>query len=1220
MSQGVSFSGLGSGLDTDSIISQLVDIERRPVVLIQRRQARLEQQKGVIQSINSKLLSLKSSVEKLEDEDAFAIVNARSSDAAKVGVSASNEAAGGTFSVEVLKLAQAESISSGSFSNINEALNLSGDIVVNGQAVEISEDDTLLDVSFSINDANAGVSAQILTVASGDNRLILTAEAVGEAGFDLRDASTTNVLQSLGFTSSDVAVKNAFVNGARSDKFLAEDESLGSLLNLGSPPSSTVTIGDREVDIDLNTDTLADLRDKINAVAPTGAVADVVSSVEGGLTRFQLEISGTTTFADSSGILTSIGILDVDGNTADGITSGAETDLFRSTTTSIGSLLGLSDVESGTVVVGGKNIDIDLAEDSLSDIQSKIDAAGISGVTTSIISSIDEDDNSLFALRIDGTSDFVDDNNVLEAAGIVVGSNRAFESVARVVTSNASNQAKGAIKNSIPDGVKSDILMSNEDTIETLTGSTATGTVTIGDKTVAIDFTADTLADIRDSINAAAPTGVTATINVLGPTEFELQIDGTTDFSDDGGILQALGVIEAPTIATADTRFADIPDAGIQEADTISISGVNHDGDQVSGTFTVSNTNLKISNLLNAIEQTFGNAVTATVDSSGRIVLADDEAGSSSLGLTLTANNESGGSLDLGQLSVTTQGIDARSSVLQAGQDASFSINGITLSRSTNTITDAVQAVTLDLKEAEIGSTVDVTVTKDDTTELRANINQFVADFNSAMELIDEQFHVDEATQQGGPLVGDSTLIALQSRLRSMVSTQIPGLEEGFDALVLIGINFDRNGRLNIDDARLTAALNENLEDVRKLFVAQGSTTDDKIEFISSTRKTNQGSYEVSVTQAATSASFVSDVEFTSTLTEDQTLTLIEKATASPAIIELKAGESLDQVISKINTSLRSDVAEVRRASISNTTNGTATVTANTVFADIFGANVADGDTIRINGTNHNGNSVTDTFTIDDASTVTLADLLRTVRNAFNGNISTSVDSEGRIVITDNQVGPSRLTVTLIEENESGGTLNLGSIDVEEEGRFALDIIASNSGGRLAIDHNAAGERNGFSIAEAIAELGLKVTDISGTDVQATINGEEAQGFGRILTGKVDEENVEGLALRVDLTADEFAASGGELGDVRLVYGVGRLLSDGLSFITDEFEGSLKSRQNAIDDTIDDLDDQIASMNRRIEQVRLGLVNKFAALEGSLATLQSQGDFLSSQLATLNRR
>jgi flagellar hook-associated protein 2 len=914
-----------------------------------------------------------------------------------------------------------------------------------------------------------------------------------------------------------------------------------------------------------------------------------------------------------------MGILDTDGDTADGITSGVETDQFRSTTTSIGSLLGLSGAQSGTVVVGGQNVAIDLAEDSLTDIQSKIDAAGLVGVTTSIVSSTDEDDNSLFALRVDGTSDFVDDNNVLETADIVLGSNSAFESVARVLTANGTNLAKGAVKNAIADGAKSDVLSSDADTIETLLGSSAAGTITIGDQTVAIDFATDTLADIRDNINAAAPTGVTASINVIGPTEFELQIDGTTEFSDSGGVLQELGVLAAPTTLTADTRLADIVDAGVQSGDTISISGVDHDGNQVSGSFTISSTNLKVNSLLNSIEQTFGNSVTASVDSSGRIVLADDEAGSSSISLTLEANNEGGGGLNLGELSVTTQGIAARSSVLQAGQDSSFSINGITLSRATNTVTDAVQGITLDLKEAEVGSNIEINVTKDDTTELRENINKFVADFNSSMELIDQQFAVDESTQRGGPLAGDSTIIALQSRLRSIVTTQISGLEEGFSALVLIGINFDRSGRLNIDDERLTDALNENLEDVRRLFVARGSTTDDSLEFVSSNRNTNQGTYAVSVTQAASSASLVSDQELLGSLAEDHTLTVTDKATDSPAIIELKAGESLDQVVTKINTTISSDVAEVRRASIANTTNGTLAVGGATAFADIFGADVSDGDTIRINGTAHNGNSVTTVFTIADTSSDTVADLLASVRNAFNGNVSTSIDSDGRIVVTDNQVGPSQLTVTLIEENEGGGNLNFGSIDIEDEGRFALDITASNSGGRLAFDHNSSGERNGFSISEAITELGLAQTEVAGTDVQGTINGEEADGFGRILTGKLDADNVQGLSLRVDLSGDELASSGGNLGDVQLVYGVGRLLSDALGFITDSFDGSLKGRQDAIESTIDDLDDQIASMNRRIEQKRLGLVSKFARLEGSLATLQSQGDFLSSQLAGLSR-
>ena len=95
MSQGISFSGLGSGLDTDSIIEQLVAVERRPVQLIQSRQIRLEQQKGIIKEINSNLLSLKGTVDKLNSYDLFSIVNASSNDANRVGVEAGNEAAAG---------------------------------------------------------------------------------------------------------------------------------------------------------------------------------------------------------------------------------------------------------------------------------------------------------------------------------------------------------------------------------------------------------------------------------------------------------------------------------------------------------------------------------------------------------------------------------------------------------------------------------------------------------------------------------------------------------------------------------------------------------------------------------------------------------------------------------------------------------------------------------------------------------------------------------------------------------------------------------------------------------------------------------------------------------------------------------------------------------------------------------------------------------------------
>ena len=1214
---GISFAGLGSGLDTDAIISQLIDIERRPVVFIQRRQIKLEQEKAAVGSINSSLLSLKDSVAKLESDDLFSIVNAQSDDSDRISVSATNGATAGSFSVEVLELAEARRLSSRSFSTFSDSLGFSGEFTINGAGVELKADDGLLDVRDKINAADSGVSAQILTVSSGDNRLILTADEVGRSGFSIQDASSTNLLQSLGLTSSGTSIKNAFTSGGRSSQFLASDQAVGELLGLSSSPSGTVTVGDGEISIDLATDSLDAIRDKINSAAPTGVTATVRSGEEDGLTRYRLELEGSTSLIDDGGVLENIGVLASDGSIADGIITGAESDGFVSTSTALGSLLGLASAPDATVQVGGEDIAIDLSTDSLGDIQTKINSVAPTGVTATIISSSDDDGNAEFRLRIDGTDSFVDEGNALESIGILVGSNNAFESVAQVLTSNTALQAKGTLVHATSDGGKSNDLSSNADAVGGLIDSSASGAVTIGDKTVSIDLAADSLNDIRDAINSAAPSGVTATVNAIGVSSFELDISGTTEFEDDGGVLEALGILNAPSIIDADTRFSDILGAGIHAGDTITIGGTNHQGDQVSGSFVISSENIKVENFLSALELAFGDKVEASTDDLGRISIKDLQAGSSQLDISLSANNEGGGTLDLGALALTTTGVDARSAELQEGQDALLRINGITLSRAANTVTDAVQGVSLNLLEAEEGQEVIITIDKDDTSTLRGNIQSFVDEFNSVMDLIDNQTAFDEGTRQGGPLNGDSTLMSVQSQLRSVISSQVEGLSQGFDALVLIGVSFDRSGRLNLDNDRLDTALNENLEEVRRLFVAEGKTSHDNVEFVSTNKKTRAGNYAVDVTQAATKGSVLSSVAFTGELEEDQTLKLLDKVTDKPALVELSAGSNLDEIVNTINAELSSDVAEVRRASIANTIDGTAAIDADTTFGGIFGAGVQDGDTIRINVTTHEGNSRSETFSIDNAATATVGDLLTKIRSTLNGQVSVSVDAEGRISVTDNQLGNSDLTVTLIEENEGGGSLNFGSLEVETEGRIALDITASVVDGKLAIEHNGFGQRNGFSIEEDIEVIGIEVGTHEGQDVEGTINGEEADGFGRILTGGLDAQNVAGLSLRVNLEPDEVPEDGEELGGVDLIYGVARRLGVALNSITDQFEGTLTNREEAINDTIEDLDGRIADMERRIQQKRQNLVGRFARLEGTIANLQSQGNFLTSQLAGL---
>ena len=1220
MSQGISFSGLGSGLDTDAIIRQLTDIERRPISLIQTRQARLQQQKGVIQQINSSLLQLAGTAEKLSDDDLFSIVKVSSTDNGRVSVSGTNEAASGTFSVETLGLAQARSLSTRSFATLDTALSLSGEFVVNDKSIDVTAEDSLLDIRDTINDANSGVNAQILSVSGGDNRLILTADTVGSKGFDIKDASSTDILESLGFTSSETAVKTAFANGARSDQFLEEDTAIGTLLSLSTPASGTITVGDQTVDIDLATDSINAIRDKITAAAPTGVTASVSSSSEGGLTRFQLEIEGTTALVDNSGVLETLGVIDSGGGIVNEIIDGADSDVFSSTTTNVGALMGIGVAPSGTVTIAGQGLSIDLGNDSLTAIQTKINDAAISGVTATITTATSEEGGSEFRLRIEGTTDLVDDANVLESLGVLVGSNSAFESVARVLTSGNTNQEKGAVLNPAGNGAESATLTSDSDTAGSLVGSSASGTVTIGDAQVAIDLTTDSLNAIRDKINAAAPTGVTAVVNVVGPSDFVLEIQGTTDFDDANGVLQAIGVVGASSAPTGNTKFEDIAGASVADGDTITISGTNHDGSQVSGTFTINNGSQSVSNLLSTIEQLFGNAATASLDASGRIVLADDQAGESSLALTLAANNEGGGSLSFGTLSATVIGADARSSELQAGQDARFRVNGIDLTRASNTVDDAIQGVTLNLLQAEVGELVDITVTKDDTSQVRTNIEGFVADFNSVMEAIDIQIAVDPDTGQSGPLAGDPTILGLQSRLRNVVAGQISGLQGGLDALVLTGVAFDRTGRLQIDDDRLSTALSENLDQVRQLFTAQGNTSDTGVAFVGSTKNTRAGDYAVDVTQAALKAEALGTVDLIAGLAQDQTLTIGQTNSNKSAQIELKAGDTIDDIVTKINSSVGSDVAEVRRGSIGSTTDGAAAITDATLIGQVFGAGVVDGDTIRIQGTTHNGDAVTSTFTIDDVNTKTMGDLLASVRNTFSGEVSTSIDSEGRIVVTDNQVGASSLTVTLVEQKEGGGSLNFGSLDVVDEGRLPIEVEAFNVDGKLKIEHSSFGSRNGFSIAQSIDQLGIADAEISGQDVQGTINGEAAEGAGRILTGSDENDNTTGLGLRVSLTPDELTASGSERGTVGLIYGVGRQLEDTLSFITDSFDGTLTNRQQAIDDTLESLDEQISTLERRVEQSRLNLVRKFAKLEGNLATLQAEGDFLSQQLAGLAPR
>src|SRR5581483_2698597 len=203
--------------------------------------------------------------------------------------------------------------------------------------------------------------------------------------------------------------------------------------------------------------------------------------------------------------------------------------------------------------------------------------------------------------------------------------------------------------------------------------------------------------------------------------------------------------------------------------DTFTIAGTKADGTKVSLTESVDGTKT-IADVLSDMSTAFsasGRPVTASLVN-GKIQLTDENGGDSALSFSVAANNESGvadptngGSLSFGSASVNVVG---RQRQLAAGSDARLVVNGVQLTRPTNTISDAIIGVTLTLDQAEAGTTVNVNIAQE-TDQAASALQQLVSAYNSMNSF------VKSSTASGGALQFNSSMRqSMQSIKDSLLS------------------------------------------------------------------------------------------------------------------------------------------------------------------------------------------------------------------------------------------------------------------------------------------------------------------------------------------------------------------------------------------------------------------------------------------------------------------
>lgn len=180
----IGVSGLMSGMDTESIITKMMEIERRPITLLQHREAGYQSKISSIGALKGLLADLQTAAAALNEPDLFAGISATSGNTAVLTASASNKAVAGSYQMTVNALAQAQQVRGSAFTASSDvvgtgtlAIQVGANTPVN--VVIDSTNNTLAGIAQAINSANTDVTAGVVNDGLGNYYLTMASKETG---------------------------------------------------------------------------------------------------------------------------------------------------------------------------------------------------------------------------------------------------------------------------------------------------------------------------------------------------------------------------------------------------------------------------------------------------------------------------------------------------------------------------------------------------------------------------------------------------------------------------------------------------------------------------------------------------------------------------------------------------------------------------------------------------------------------------------------------------------------------------------------------------------------------------------------------------------------------------------------------------------------------------------------------------------------------------------
>ncbi len=297
-------------------------------------------------------------------------------------------------------------------------------------------------------------------------------------------------------------------------------------------------------------------------------------------------------------------------------------------------------------------------------------------------------------------------------------------------------------------------------------------------------------------------------------------LSNTVDsLNDPAGALTARSVTSSqPAVATA-TASNSTPVG----SHTVVVNNLATSSSYYSGALANSTTALPAGAF--TIQVGSGQATTITIDNSNNTLVGLAAAiTNANLGVSASVVNDASGarlaivSNTSGAASdLTITNVDSSLSFTKGatGTNASLTVDGVPIGSASNTVSDTVAGLTLNLVGAEPNTQVQIAVSPD-TTKVTQAVTDFVIAYNTIIQDLSSQFTYNSSTNSAGPLAGDGGARTVQTELLSAVTYS--GAGNAFNTLASLGVSMNNDGTLTIDNAKLSAAVNSDFAGVQNFF------------------------------------------------------------------------------------------------------------------------------------------------------------------------------------------------------------------------------------------------------------------------------------------------------------------------------------------------------------------------------------------------------------------